>query len=63
MHGTIPHGVSFFQQLTKQPYRLREFPASADVNDGLDDAVTVVVNETQRSALVRNSQSKLVVVN
>ena len=43
-------------------HRLRELPASADVDDGLDDAVTVIVNEAQRSTLVGNRQSKLVVI-
>jgi len=33
------------------------------VNDGLNDAVAIVVYETQRSALVGNSQSELVVIN
>ena len=44
-------------------HRLRELPASADVNDGLDDAVTVVMNEAQWSTLVGNSQRELVVIN
>ena len=33
------------------------------MDDGLHDAVTIVVNETQRPTLVRYCQSKLIVVN
>ena len=32
------------------------------MNDGLDDAITVVVYETQRATLVGDGQSKLVVI-
>ena len=42
--------------------RLWELPASADVNDSLDNAVTVIVNEAQWSALIGDRQSKLVVI-
>lgn len=42
--------------------RLGEFPASADVNDGLDNAVTVVVDEAEWSTLITNGQRELIVI-
>ena len=41
---------------------LGQFPAGANVNDRLDDVVTVVVNERQRTRFVGDGQGELVVI-
>ena len=41
---------------------LSQLPASANVNDRLDDVVTIVVNEGQRTCFVGDGQGELIVV-
>ena len=46
----------------KERDRLRESPSRADVDDRLHDALAVVVNEAERTALVEYRERELVVV-
>ncbi len=42
--------------------RLSELPAGADVDDGLNNVLAIVVNETEGRELVGNGDGELVVV-
>ena len=44
-------------------YWLRQLPSCPDVDDGLHNAVTVVVDEGERARLVGDSEGELIVVN
>lgn len=50
------------QQKLNLSYWLRQFPTRSNMDDRLHNAVAVIVDETQRTAFIRNRQRELVVI-